>query len=232
MATVTFGVATWTTTAGNKTGILTPAVGDLLVVVCANSGRTTAQAPTVTDNNSSGTYTQVKAATKNTSADSMWVFVRTALIAAASSTTVTFAPNAAADSGGGLVVYRVSGMTLTGASAVNNSGSQDNVASGTPAVPLTRAAYAFDAMIGAVNTTTNGAANSAPPSGWDTEGFDNGYNVPANGLATESRSSGETGSTITFGAAAPSAFCSIVVELDTTGLLPPILVMPPQRPVS
>ena len=32
----------------------TPAVGDLIVVHCANSGRTTAQPPTVTDNNPDG----------------------------------------------------------------------------------------------------------------------------------------------------------------------------------
>lgn len=227
MAAVTFGVATWTTTAGAKTGILTPAVGDLLVVICGNSGRTTAQPPTITDNNSSGAYTQVKAATRATSVDSMWAFVRTALIPAASSTTVTFTPTAT-DTGGGLAVYRVSGMTLLGAAAVKNSGSQDNVASGTPAVPLTTAAATYNPLIGGVLTGTNGSANSAPPSGW-AEGNDQGYNTPPTGLATEHVSSGETGSTITFGAVSPSAFCALVIELDTTGLVPPSLVMPTRR---
>lgn len=223
---VTFAGVTWNTTAGNKTVVATPAVGDLIVIVCANSGRTSAQAPTLTDNNSSGTYTQVKAATKNTSADSMWVFVRTAVIPAASSTTFTFAPSGGADSGGGLAVYRVTNNTGTGASAVRQSGSQDNQSAATPSITLSSPIVWDHAVIGGVFTGTNGSANSAPPSGF-TEDVDQGYNTPASGLEAVSFGGGTQASTIAWTAATPSAFCSILVELQGPLAVPgPSLVTP------
>lgn len=221
---VTFAGVTWTTTAGNKTVVATPAVGDIIVIVCANSGRTTAQAPTVTDNNSSGTYTQVKASTKNTSADSMWVFVRTATIPAASSTTFTFAPSGGADSGGGLAVYRVTNVSGTGSSAVAQSGSQDNQSAGTPSITLTNPITWDHAVIGGVFTGTNGSANSAPPTNY-TEDVDQGYNTPPSGFETVSFAGGTQASTVAWTGATPSAFCSILVEMNGPTAVPlPILV--------
>lgn len=43
MATFSQGGAGYSTTAGNKTVTMTPAVGDLAVIFCVNSGRTKAQ---------------------------------------------------------------------------------------------------------------------------------------------------------------------------------------------
>ena len=92
MAAVTLlGTATWNTTSGTKTVTATPAVGDLIVIVTANSGSTgTGFAPT--DNNSSGTYTLVNTSVKATSADTMQMWVRNALITSATSTVFTQAP--------------------------------------------------------------------------------------------------------------------------------------------
>jgi hypothetical protein len=49
-----------------------------------------------------------------------------------------------------------------------------------------------------------------------TERSDGGYATPAAGLETMSRDSGETGTTQTWGSASASAYCSLVLELDTT----------------
>src|SRR5690349_16960389 len=105
MAAVTLlGSATFNTSSGTKTVTATPAVGDLIVIITAHSGNTSASAPT--DDNSSGTYTQIgSGAVKATSADQLRMWVRTAPIAAASSTVFTHAPGAS--SGGGLVVLKV-----------------------------------------------------------------------------------------------------------------------------
>lgn len=206
---VTFKGSTWTTTAGNKTVTATPAVNDLIVVVCANSARSTAQPPTITDNNSSGTYTQIKSATKNTSADSMWFFVRTALIGAASST--IFTSTQASDTGGGLAVFSVTGVKNVGASADLASGSQDNTAAATPSITLSATPSALNPLIGAVNTTSNSSANTAEPSGW-TEDSDQGYTSTANGLETVHIASGHSSSTVAWTATTATNFASIAVE--------------------
>jgi len=226
--TVTLAGSTWNTTAGNKTVTATPAVGDMIVIVCANSGRTTAQAPTVTDNNSSGTYTQVKAATRASSVDAMWVFVRTATIASATSTIFTFAPLGGADTGGGLIVFRVTGTSGTGSGAVAQSGSQDNQASGTPAVTLTDPIRNDQAVIGGVMTGSNLSTNVVAPTTLAfTEDIDAGYNVLPTGQETCHLAGGTGVSTITWGGAAASAFCTVLVVMNGPAtVLPPILVTP------
>ena len=217
MAGVTFGGATWTTAAGNKTVTLTPAVGDLLFVFCANSGRTTAQPPTVACDVQGITFSQFTGTngsyTKNTSADSGWVFIADSLCTAASSTIVTM--TASSDTGGGLVVFRVSGMSRAGIGAIRQCGKQDNIASGTPSVVMPAAILTGNPVFGLVNTTTNGSANSAPPTSW-TEDADQGYTSTANGIEVAHRASGETLTTIAWTAVAPSAFGSIIAELDAS----------------
>ena len=89
----------------------------------------------VTDNNSAGTYTQVDTdRTGFSTTGVLTVWVRTALITAASSTIFTAAQ--VGSTGGGLHVYRLSGMTLLGASAVRSSGGQSTGTSGTTPAPV------------------------------------------------------------------------------------------------
>jgi hypothetical protein len=215
VAAVTTLGSSFTTTAGNKTVTATPAVGDLIVAVVANSGRTTAQAPTITDNNSSGTYTQVIAATKNSSADSMWVFVRDALVPAASSTIFTFAP-VATDTGGGFAsVLKVTGMSKVGAAAVRQSLQANNQSTGTPSITLGAAILTTNPAIGAVMTGQTGTTNTAPPTGW-AELNDSGYSTPSTGREVTSIDSGSTLTTVAWTAATTSAFCALVVELDAS----------------
>lgn len=224
MGTVTHLGTTWNTTAGAKAVVATPAVGDQIVIIVANSGRTLAQGATSMADSQSGLYSENTQTgnvecTKNTSADSMWVFVRTVLIPSAISTTFTLTPSAT-DTGGGLSVFSVKGVASIKDAAGNMIATQrrgvlSNQVAGTPVVVLNEAPNPDDACIGAVFTGTNGAANCAPPTGW-TEAFDNGYNTPTSGLETCFRSFGETNSTITFGAATPSAYCALVVVIDCT----------------
>ena len=141
------------TTAGVKTVTATPALNDLIVIICTNTGRTTAQTGTLTDNNSDGlgTYTLIGSAAKASSADATWVYIRNALIGSATSTVFTFTPLASADTGGRLTVYRVSGMSKVG------SGCQPPVGDARP-TPSTGTPVGHDG---------DGAADhQSPPSGW------------------------------------------------------------------
>jgi hypothetical protein len=217
LATVTYVGAQWTTTAGNKSvASFTPAVGDLLVVVCANSGRTTAQPPTLSITVQGITFTRHGTAmTKNTSADSAWVFVADSFCTAASACTLTMTQ--ASDTGGGLFLFRVSGMTRAGLAAIKQVGKQDNAAAGTPSITMGAAVLTGNPCIGFVFNGTNSATTTAPPTtpAW-TEDFDNGYNTPTNGAEACHVSSGETRITIPWTAASASVFGSMLIELDAS----------------
>jgi hypothetical protein len=214
VATVTPSGGTWNTTTGTHTSTTTPAVGDLIVIICANAGLTKSSPPTVTDNNADGlgTYTQAVAADLSGAPYSLFIYVRDAKIGSATST--TYSVTGASSTGGGLFPFRIAGLpsTSVGAAAIRATGKQESVAAGTPAVALPQAALTGNPLLGAVLTQTNGTANCAPPAGW-TEQNDLGFATPNTGIATNYIASGETGSTITFGAATPSTFSAVVVEI-------------------
>jgi hypothetical protein len=195
------------TNSGSHAVALTTNVGDLIVVVAATTGTTTD--PTVTDNQG-GTYTRITGCAMNASADEMHVYIRDELCQLAVSHNITAQPGAS--TGGGLFAMRISGMAKTSANAARQSAVQSNIASGTPACVLARPVLTTNALIGAVFNNTSPAGLTQPTS-W-TESQDVGYSVPTTGLETVRRDSGETGTTITWGGASPSAFCSLVVELD------------------
>lgn len=201
------------TTAGNKAATLAGATaGDMLVVVCCLTGAATA--PSVTDDQS-GTYTEVTGGSlKNTSADGLWVFVRTALVPATLSTVITMT-SPGGDTGGGLLVYRLTGMSRVNSAAVRQFARQQNqAAAGTPAPVLGAAALTGNSLIGAVFNATN-VATLTPPTGW-TEKHDTGYNTPTSGVETATIDSGFTGTTVTWGSTSASAFAAVVVEMDAS----------------
>lgn len=213
MAAVTLlGTPTCNTANGTKTVTATPAVGDLIVLVTAHTGNTSSTAPT--DDNNSGTYTQLETAVKNSSADTLKIWVRDALIASASSTVFTHAPGTT--TGGALAVLKVTGMTRVGAGAERQSAKEDNQAAATPTPVLGAAALTGNALIGAVFNATNPAGMTARSSPAYTERRDDGYASPTSGIEIMSIDSGETATSIAWGSASASAFCSAIVELDTT----------------
>lgn len=212
MAEITSAGSTWNTTAGDKTVTATPAVGDLIVIVASTSGLaggTTA----CSDDNSSGTYTQVDSdRTGFSTTGVLTVWVRTALIPAATST--VFTASQTGSSGGGLVVLRVSGMALTGASAVRSNGGQSTGTAGTtPAPALNQTPHARNPVITAVSNGTNGGGTTARTDYTDVAVT--GYNTPATGLDVCYKPRGENSATITWGGTSATAFASVAIELET-----------------
>lgn len=206
----TFAGTTWNTTAGNKTVTATPADGDLIVVVagCTLAGGTTA----VTDNDG-GTYTLVDSdRTGFSTAGVLNVFVRDALITTPASTIFTAAQ--AGSTGGGLHVYRLSGMTLVGAAAVRSNGGQSSGTAGTtPAPALNQAPHARNPILIAVAAGAN-AAVMVPRAGY-AEGADSGYNTPATGMGSAVLDSGENETTLTFGGTTSTTFASVAIEFES-----------------
>lgn len=220
MAAVTNLGSTFTTTAGSKNVVATPALGALIVVMASFSDSTEVTPPTDNNADGSGTYTRVRAQVRRSSADSIEVWVRNSLIGSASSTTFTHATTL--DTGGGLLVYAVSGVSTAGLAAVRSSGGESNIpVSNIPAPVLkdnagnTIAALTTNPLVGMVNGGVNPQAIT-PPASW-TEVLDTGYAVPTEGIEVVSRDSGETNSTITWGSTNTAAqHSSIVVEIEAS----------------
>lgn len=222
MATVTSRGITFATASGTETVVATPALGDLIVIVVAYTGNVVVTAPTDNNADGHGTYELVTSALKNTSADLLSIWVRSDPIRSATSTTFTIAPGVT--TGGGLQVFSISGLTLTGPSAIRQSGAQANgAAAATPACPFGVVALTGNPLIGAVFNGTSPATMTAP-TGF-TESQDVGYSTPTTGLETALANSGVTASTITWASTSASAFSAVALELDTragqTSIFPP-----------
>lgn len=210
MALVTSLGSTFLTTGGNETVVATPAIGDLIVVCCASSGRTVGQIPTITDNNSSGTYTLIAATTCTTNVDSGWIFIRNALIPAASSTTFTYAISG--DTGGGLNVLKVVGVSSVGAAAARQYATQNNQAAATPAPVFNTTPDQNNACIGMIINATAGPIINQPAT-W-TELVDVTYGTPTFSMETCTKAGLQSTATVTWGSASGSQFGAIVLELN------------------
>lgn len=213
MAAVTSLGITFATASGTETVVATPALGDLIVIVCAYTGLTTVVAPTDNNADGHGTYELGRSAVKNTSADLLSIWVRSDVIQSATSTTFTIAPGAT--TGGGLQVFKVTGMTIAGPAAIRQSALNINgLATNTPAPSFGgTATLTGNALIGAVFNGTS-PATMTPPTGF-TESQDVGYSTPTTGLETVFANSGITLSSVTWGSTSASAFSAVLIELDT-----------------
>jgi len=203
-------IATFNTTAGNKTAAITPSVGDLLVVVASCSG--TATPPTITDNQTGGTYSASNVATRTGTVASVRWFVRDALVTSAVSHTVTMT-SPGGDTGGGLVVMRFSGMSRAGTSAIKQSAILENT-TGTPTITFSSAALTGNPTVGAIVNAAN-PPTMTPPTNW-TERQDIGYTSPAFGIEVVTRDSGFTGTGITWGSSSSTAVSGVIMELDAS----------------
>jgi hypothetical protein len=218
----------FTTTAGDKTITATPAVGDYIIIVVANSGYT--GVVVASDNNAdgfgsnatsniSGGYSLLTSVLKAASVDTMQIYVRNRPIGSATSTIFTL-PGASSTGGGGQV-FKVTGATMFGLAGIRQFASQANqAASGTPAPVLASAALTTNSLIGAVFNATS-PATMTPRTSW-TESIDLGYSTPTTGIETMFRNGGETGTTQTWGGTSASAFSSVVIEIDGSTPTPTI----------
>lgn len=215
MAQVTHRVSTPSTSNTNSypSGAFTPAVGDLLVVFV---GVTASAIDGTLVDSQGGTYTLVRTASKNTSADRLLLFVANQLVASATSTTVTY--DCTGDNGTGCIIHvaSVAGMSRSGASAISQQAAQNNQAGGAAPAPV----FAFnckttDPTLGCVFNATNPAGMN-PPTNWNEGAADVGYNTPPTGSEYVWRNSGFTGTTITWASNSATEFCALTVELDSS----------------
>jgi hypothetical protein len=198
------------TTSGTHTVTATPAVDDMIIIITLQSGSIAQVAPT--DNNG-GTYTRVGGIVKNSSADGLDVWMRRDVVASGVSTIFTHAPGTT--TGGGLIVYKSTGITLNGALAAAKFNYQNNQSSGgTPTPVLNNAAETGHALIGAVFNGTSPATMTPRSSPAYTEDVDTGYSTPTTGIESMHINSGETGTSIAWGNTSASAFGSFILELD------------------
>lgn len=226
MAAVTSLGNLFNTTAGSHAVTATPAVGDLIIILGASSDFTTAGTPP-TDNNpdGSGTYSFIRLATSR-SLDTVTAWVRNAPIRSATSTIFTYNPGTT--TGGGLEVFKVTGIKAFGLAAIRGSGQEDNLASGgTPAPVLknnagaTQAALTGNPLVGILQNHANPAAVTPPAS--FTESVDSGWATPTTGVETVRIDSGITASTITWGSTSVGGqYCTIVLEIETGAYQGPV----------
>jgi hypothetical protein len=194
----------------DRTATITPAIGDLLIVFCFVSTNTN-DTPTCSDNNGAGTYTQIDIGNVVISAVNhrLSIFIRTTLMVNTTSTVVTVATGS--NTSGIVHVLAIAGMSQTGLGAFRGSGKQDNQAAATPAPALNQAALTVNLTI-AVAASADTAIGV--PSGWTTA-QQTTFATPTISMHTAYRNSGFTGTTITFGDASSTTFCSFALELDT-----------------
>ena len=214
MAAVSLLGSTINTTAGAKTVTATPAVGDLILIFVVVSEDNTWSAPT--DNNSSGTYTQVGNIISSGTSPNIYGawYVRNALIGAASSTTFSLS-NPGTDTGGGMAVVKITGMAKAGSSAVRQSKDASSGAAGTPATgKWTSAKLTTNPVVGAIINGIN-PAWLTPTTGYS-ELLDTGYSTPGCGVEIQSRNSGDTTNTMTWGSSSLSNWGVSGVELDAS----------------
>jgi hypothetical protein len=196
------------TVSGVHSVTATPSVGDLIVIIAANTGFTSGNNPS--DDNSAGAYTLITSAVKAASADGMEAWVRTTLVPSSVSTVFTYAPGAT--TGGGFAVLKISGISRVGAAAVRQSGKLDNQLSGSsPGASFPGAALAGNAVICAAFNATNPATLTATT--LYTKLADIGYLSPTTGLAVEARNIGETATTISWGSNSATAWSGLVLEM-------------------
>lgn len=221
MSSITHLGTTFNTTAGNKTVVATPAVGDLIVVILCCTGKA-AGSTNITDNNGSGTYSLVGSSQTGFSTTGLLeVWIRDTFITSAVST--TFTANEASSTGGGLSVFKATSMLRTGVNALKQFvGDSGRTAASTPAPAFIAAVDTNNPVLAGVGCGTNSTTIVTPPASF-TEAFDGGYNTPATGLETCFSNSGFTGTTLTWGSTVASAYADVAVELDTSALPGPTI---------
>lgn len=220
MAAVTLLGGTFNTSAGVKTATLTPAVGDLIVIAISHTGDSSWSNPTDNNSDGLGTYTIIGSITSNVNdgISAIGLYVRDAAIGSASSTVFT-APSPAADTGGGIFVIKVTGMTRFGASAVRQY-KYAKVLSGAPGQTGTwsSAKLTTNPVIGVLGDTLGAAAG--PTSGY-IELYDSTQGTPFMRVEIQSRNSGDTSSTMNWTDVAGSTMTGEVlgIELDASTLV-------------
>lgn len=220
MATWTHAIALIDSVAGNHTTTaITPVLNDLIVVCALTVSAGVASTSSITDNQS-GTYAKLVEQTGGPNAGVVSIWARTAL-APASSTTYTSTVTGTT-TGGGLSVYRLSGMSKTGATAARSIGGNAAAGGSAPTFNLNQAALTTNPVIAMLQTDGNPAAVTPRSSPAYTEAPtpDLGFNTPSTGWEVMFVNSGETATAITWGASSSATYAACGVELDASAAGP------------
>ncbi len=196
--------------ATDRTVTITPAVGDLLVVICSATGNTN-DAPVATDDNG-GTYTLVQTGSFSASANRASVHIRSALMVNTTPTVITVATGA--NTAAELVVLAVAGMTRTGLLAFRSASSalRSNQGAGTNVQVTTGVGITTNISFTWCANASN-PCNIAAATGWS-ERHDVGQATPATGLQVATRNSGYTGTLVDNNDNSGSSYANGYVELD------------------
>lgn len=233
MAACTHGVQTGSTSNASTyaAGAFTPLASDLLV--CMVVATDTVAAGTVSSTGNTAAWTKITSGVFAASAHTLYLFVQNALCSN-TSTTVTFDCTGDAATGAVVSVVRVSGMTLTGASAVKQTAKIENQTVVTSGNPISSPTLASACLTGNVTVEFEGNDKAdvyVPPASW-TEGVaDTTYATPSAAFEYHFRNSGFTGTNT--GWADTTGFANvnyavILAELDTSaGATPASLLTPP-----
>lgn len=205
MPTATLAIQTASTTDGTSfaSGSFTPAAGDKLYVFAYTRG-TAAAAPTVTDSQGVGFTlfdTETRGAAKIYSFESNGTF-------AASSMTVTFDCTGDDATGAILTVYRIADW----GSRVQFKSSSLESAPSTPSITMDAAIDTNNCCVGVIGATSNSTTFFTAPSGW-TEGGESAHATPNANMEAVHRNSGETNTTITWGASIGDFWSATIVEI-------------------
>lgn len=219
MAITVTGPAISTASSSNTTSYASasfiPNAGDWLVVFVVATG--TLVAGTMTDSLGLG-FTLIKWETYNTvasPADSIYCFVANKL-ASHTSMTVTFDCTGDAASGCSIYVARISGMEGAPGYWKQIKSAKGN-GPGTPAVTMDTAFNTNNCGIACVGNGANPTSLTAPTGWTTTNGVDTGYNTPTTGQESVNITSGETGTTITWGSSSSTNWGAIVLEIYVAG---------------
>lgn len=219
MATITAAGSTWNSTNSptTHTVVATPAANDLIVVVHGGSGWASGDTSVITDNNSdgNGTYTIIGSGPLSSgggTTGALWISIRDSLVGSATST--TFTNTEVGLTGGGLTVFRVSGMTRTGASAARQNKGESDQTENPPSIAFAAATLTENPIILGVMGEDNPPALTAPADFSET--FDSGWTTPTTGVWVGFINSGKTSSSYAWTGGAVTDHNEVGVELDTS----------------
>lgn len=230
MPTVALLSTTFNTASGAKTVFLAPAVGDLILIAIAHTGDASWSNPTDDNPDGLGTYTIIGSIVGN-STSALAVYVRNAAIGSASITTFT-APDPGSDTGGGLSVIKVTGMSNYGIGAVRQSKSANIVTAPGSTGTWSSAKLTQNPVIGVLVSTTTGTAD--PTTGY-TELSQVQYASPFSQIEVQSIDSGDTSSTMLWTGDVATSMTGQVMGIELNAptnmvLDPAILSFTPQNP--
>lgn len=201
----------WNTNSGSKNYVVAPSLGDLLIVVTAHSGNTSTATPT---EDGGATYSIITTAQKNSSGDTMKVWVRSALITSTADLTITHNP--LTSTGGGLFVFAVTEIQVvsTTSACIVQSAVQNNYIDAPDVVqPM------FGAAVKNIDPVLVGFFNETNiPADIKRTGYTNqvsvGYLTPTSGFQAWTIVGGETGTIMTSSGNSATNFCSFAIEID------------------